>query len=450
MGNGKVDLVAEHPGAEIIEIELDWDEPRDPLRSRNDDAGRGDRIRDWRGTKHERTQRRFDARWLIVGVALVFAVWILSSGETADDAASPPVDRAGDAGPVVDPGTPDPSLDLAAAIAGLTDEDLVTAWLEVQVDPDEVDKYALLRPVDRVPGEYRFAYVGADGNPIVIDSGTGELRSILTEVPADEDTGEVLLRAADGTLGFDPAAPDEAIRFATGLQVVRRQSGELLALDPTGRDVSYGAFSPGQALDLAVLPGSAEVDIVPDVGAFVTAQSGGTLEITPAGLLRITPHEIVATNGTRWLEFRRVANGANQMVVTTAEGADGDEWVLDNDLLDFGRGPAISPDGEWIFLPNGREGDAFPAMYEIETGRIYDFEQRVAGLDAIWAPASEFVAMLDPGRDCIYLFFTGGNNGCISLGRLQIPALSTSGLVVFAPPAASTTPSDPPSSATSE
>lgn len=447
-----VDLVAEHPGAEILEIELDWDEPRDPPRAADDDERRGDRIRDWRGEKRPRAQHRFDARWLIVGVALVFAVWMLSSGESADDTTpAPTADRAGDAALTVDPDAADPSLDLAAAIAGLTSDDLVTAWLEVQVDPDEVDKYALLRPVDRVPGEYRFAYVGADGNPIVIDSGTGDLRSILTEVQAEGDAGEALLRTADGTLGFAPATPEDALRFATGLQLVRRHSGELLALESTAGAVSYGAFAPGEPFDLAVLPGSADVEIVPNVGAFVTAQSGGTLEITPDGLQRITPHEIVATNGTRWLEFRRIADGANEMVVTSADGPAGDEWVLDNDLLDFGQGPAISPDGAWIFLPNGREADAFPAMYEIETGEIYDFEQRVGGLEVIWAPGSEFVAMLDPGRDCIYLFFTGGNNGCISLNRLQIPALATSGLVIFPPPVAeSTTPSNPPSSPTSE
>ena len=49
----------------------------------------------------------------------------------------------------------------------------------------------------------------------------------------------------------------------------------------------------------------------------------------------------------------------------------------------------------------------------------------------MWAPDSTFAAMLDSQRDCIYLFFTSGNNGCISLDRLGIPALSESQLVVF-------------------
>jgi hypothetical protein len=81
-------------------------------------------------------------------------------------------------------------------------------------------------------------------------------------------------------------------------------------------------------------------------------------------------------------------------------------------------------------LPKGREFDDFPALYELETGTLLDFEQRVQGLEALWAPDSSFVAMIDPGRDCIYLFFVTGNNGCVSLSRLQIPAIDGSNLVI--------------------
>lgn len=445
-----VDLVAENPGAEIVEIELDWDEPRRPHPSV---APAGDRIRDWRGPRRPRGRRSFDPRWLIVAAAALFAIWMLSGGGDRPSAPAPSSQsRSTASATTIDPRTqPDPTLDLAAAIAGLTEADLVTAWLEVGVDPDEVDKYALLRPVEMVPGDFRFGYMGADGFPIVIDTGSGDLRSIRAEVPAAGDVGAAVLVTADGAIGFDPEHPDEVVRLSRGVELVRHRGGDLLGLVPTDAGVEYGPFVPGEANPRSLLPGSAEVDIVPGVGAYATASTGGTLEITATGLERVTPHQLVATNGTRWLEFRRLVGG-NEMVVTGPEGLAGGEYVLDNDLLDFGRGPAISPDGDWIFLPKGRETDDFPALYEIETGRLLDFEQRVAGLEPIWAPDSSFVAMIDPGRDCIYLFLTSGNNGCISLARLQIPALGDSRLVIFGPSAtdASAASADPRSSATSE
>lgn len=429
-----VDLVAENPGDEILEIELDYDEPRDPVRPNPSDEQR-DRLRDWRGERRPRPSRRFDPRWLIVAAAVAFVVWIMSGGESTDAPPPPTSDPATqpEPGGLASGVQPDPDLDLELAIAGLTEQDLVTAWLEVQVDPDEVDKYALLRPVQMVPSDYRFAYMGADGFPVVIDLGTGELVSVRDEVRADGDAGEAVLVTSDGAIGFAPADPTEAKRLATDVQLVRRHTGELLALVPTEEGIEYGPFVPGAANDRALLPGTADIEIVPGVGAFVTAQTGGTLELTADGLERVTPHEIVATNGTRWLEYRRSTTDANQMVVTTAEGLAGGEFTLNNDLLDFGLGPSISPDGKWIFLPKGREFDDFPALYEIETGRLLDFEQRVQGLESVWAPDSAFVAMIDPGRNCIYVFFTSGNNGCVSLSRLQIPAIADSNLVIVPP-----------------
>lgn len=426
-----VDLVADNPGVEILDIELDWNEPRDPVGVVETDRPR-DRIRDWRGDRSVGARRHFDARWLIGAAVFVFVVWVLSGGEAsqAPSIPAPEATQQGSAGDAASASQPDPTLDLEVAIAGLTEQDLVTAWLEVQVDPDEVDKYALLRPVQMLPSDYRFVYMGADGFPVVIDLGTGELVSVRDEMRANGDRGEAVLVTRDGALGFDPADPTRAMRLATGVQLVRRYTGELLVLVPTDAGIEYGEFVPGVANGRSLLSGSAEIEIVPGVGAFVTAQTGGTLEVTADGLERISPHEIVATNGTRWLEYRRSTTDANQMVVTSIEGSAGAEYVLDNDLLDFGQGPSISPDGHWIFLPKGREFDDFPALYEIETGTLLDFEQRVQGLEALWAPDSSFVAMIDPGRDCIYLFFVTGNNGCVSLSRLQIPAIDGSNLVI--------------------
>ena len=447
-----VDLVAENPDAEILEIELDWDEPRDPVRSGTTGESR-DRLRDWRGHRGPRERRRFDARWLIGAAAVAFVVWIMSGGESTDSPPAPTPDPATqpEQGGIASGVQPDATLDLEAAIAGLTEQDLVTAWLEVQVDPDEVDKYALLRPVQMVPSESRFAYMGADGFPVVIDLGTGKLVSVRDEVRADGDAGEAVLVTSDGAIGFDPADPTRAKRLATDVQLVRRHTGELLVLVPTDAGIEYGAFVPGALNERSLLPGSTDIEIVPGVGAFVTAQTGGTLEVTADGLERVTPHEIVATNGTTWLEYRRTTTGDNQMVVTTADGLAGGEYTLDNDLLDFGLGPAISPDGRWLFLPKGREFDDFPALYDIQTATLFDFEQRVQGLEPVWAPDSSFVAMIDPGRDCIYVFFTSGNNGCVSLSRLQIPAIADSNLVIVPPAfAASTVASDISTSPTSQ
>lgn len=435
MVDGMVDLVAENPSAEILEIELDWDKPHDPPRPTSSDDTSPYRVLGWRSPRSGSARRRLDPRWLTGIAVLAFVFWVLRGGAPADDPSASAVDR-----PVPSAETttdtdvmPDPALDLAANIAGLTEKDLVTAWLEVQVDPDEVDKYALLRPVEMVPSDYRFAFMGADGFPVVIDLGTGDLVSVVTEVRADGDAGEAVLITSDGALGFAPFDPTQAMRLAIGVQLVRRHTGDLLVLAATEAGVEYGGFVPGGANERSLLPSNADIDIVPGVGVFVTAQTGGTLEVTADGLERVTPHEIVTTNGTRWLEYRRSTTDANKMVVTTAGGTAGGEYTLDNDLLDFGLGPAISPDGEWIFLPKGREFNDFPALYEIETGVLLDFEQRVQGLESVWAPDSSFVAMIDPGRDCIYLFFTSGNNGCVSLSRLQIPAVADSNLVIFPP-----------------
>ncbi len=435
MGDSMVDLVAENPGAEILEIELAWDKPRDPPRPTSPNDSSPDRVLWWRSPRSGSARRRLDPRWLTGIAVLAFVFWVLRSGAPADNPSASAVDRPV---PTAETTTdtdvlPDPALDLAANIAGLTEKDLVTAWLEVQVDPDEVDKYALLRPVEMVPSDYRFAFMGADGFPVVIDLGTGDLVSVRTEVRADGDAGEAVLVTSDGALGFAPSDPTQAMRLAIGVQLVRRHTGELLVLAATEAGVEYGGFVPGGANERSLLPSNADIDIVPGVGVFVTAQTGGTLEVTADGLERVTPHEIVTTNGTRWLEYRRSTTDANKMVVTTAGGAAAGEYTLDNDLLDFGLRPTISPDGEWIFLPKGREFNDFPALYEIETGELLDFEQRVQGLESVWAPDSSFVAMIDPRRDCIYLFFTSGNNGCVSLSRLQIPAVADSNLVIFPP-----------------
>lgn len=434
MGDGTVDLVAENPGAEIIDIELVWDAPR---RGEAESSVPG-RPRQWRPRP---PGRGFDPRWLIALAAIVFVAVVLTTSDSSDEgppAAPEPVPTVAGADEPVDPAVAAgvvPDLDLAAAIAAMTEEQRVSAFLEVQVDPDEADKYALLRPLEMVPGDHRFAYIGADGYPIVLDTATGRVASIVSETRADGDDGHAILGDITGTIAFDPEQPDEVLRMGTDVQLVRRHTGELLVLVPTAAGIEYGAFVPGQRNGRDVLPASVEVEVIPSVGVYVTPQTGGgVMELSADGLERVTSFELMATNGTRVLEYRRQLEGNTYWVVDP----DGREWELSDDRFDFGRGPTISPDGEWLYLPRGLEIDDYPALVEIETGRVLDFEQRVDELQSIWAPDSSFAAMLDARRECIYLFFTSGNNGCISLGRLGIPALAESQLVVFSgPPAAS-------------
>ena len=436
MGNGTVDLVAENPGAEIIDIDLIWDAPRSGEVEAKSPRRPSERRPD--------PMRGIDPRWLVGLAALVFVVMVFATSDSAEEAPSTDPEASSAEATVVDPAAApdpaaaagvDPDLDLAAAIGEMSDEQRVTAFLEVQVDPDEADKYALLRPLEMVPGNNRIAYIGADGHPIVLDTSSGIITSVRSEVQAEGDDGHAIVRDVTGTIAFDPEQPDSVLRMGTDVQLVRRHTGELLVVALTASGIEYGAFVPGESDPRQVLPATVEIEVIPSVGVYVTPRSGGVMELTADGLERITPHELVATNGTRLLEYRRELEGTSYWVVDP----DGREWELSDDLFDFGRGPTMSPDGEWLFLPRGLEIDDFPALVEIETGRVLDFEQRVDELQSVWAPDSSFAAMLDSRRDCVYLFFTSGNNGCISLGRLAIPALPESQLVVFGGPSAPVT-----------
>ena len=78
-----------------------------------------------------------------------------------------------------------------------------------------------------------------------------------------------------------------------------------------------------------------------------------------------------------------------------------------------------------------RLDDDFPAFWGVETGEIVQVESRADRLTPVWAPDSSFVAELDPTRNCIWLNFVSGRNGCIVLDQLNVPALEASALVVY-------------------
>ena len=136
-------------------------------------------------------------------------------------------------------------------------------------------------------------------------------------------------------------------------------------------------------------------------------------------------HDVVTTNGTRWLERRQAATGIENWIVD----ADGRTWVLDG--FDVGGDVVISPDGQWIYLSRGTALDDVPILYGVESGEIVTLDSRKDGLRAVWSPDSDFLAGLDLERECLWMDFVNGLTGCVSMHRLSIPADTDSSLVVY-------------------
>jgi hypothetical protein len=406
-------------GIDPIDIELDWHAPASTIATAPDVV---------------RQRPRFDPRWLILVAVVAFVAWALGVGGGTDEAA-PIVDSAPTttASPVselvIDDGRAalvgDPSLDLATAITEVSEIDFQTAYLEMQVNPNGVDVFAVVKQFATVPGGFRFGYVGVDGRPVVIDTGTGEFRSVVDELPFETDTGFAVLPDGGGTIGLDPVRPTGAWRVADDIRVVRRHTGELFGVRETTTGVEYGPVDDRDAWD--VLPAGASVRIEPAVGVFLTPTSGGIFELTPEGVESVTPFEMITTNGTRWVERRRVEGPDEYWVVDRS----GDAWLLDREVIDVDGDLSISPDGAWVFAADGLVGSDFPAFWGVETGAVVEVESRADRLTPVWAPDSSFVAELDPTRNCIWINFISGLNGCIVLDKLNVPALEASALVVY-------------------
>ncbi|MEM8706982.1 MAG: hypothetical protein AAGE98_11040 [Actinomycetota bacterium] len=426
------------PEGELLDIDLDWD------RTSTTPLGDADVV------EPSSPRRGFDPRWLI-GVAVVgYLVWLFGlggGGSSSSGSGSGPgqpadgvpaavaqanPDVGSSAGSAGTGATFDPDLDVAADIAALTDLERSSSYLEVMVDADGNDLYTHIRPLDAVRGDPRFAFIGADGNPVVVDSVAGDVVSIAAETElADFDgdpTGLALLRDADdGVIGFDPGAFGTAVRVSTGAAVVRRHTGDFVIVARTDDAIEYGTFVPGEVSERTVLPSSARIDIVDGVGVYIEPSSGGTFEVTPDGLEQVTAFDMITTNGTRWLERRRLVEGTEDWVVD----ADGTEWQISREAFEVRGDVVISPDGRWLYLSRGTTIDDIPILYGIETGEIVTLDSREDGLPGVWSPNSDFLASLDLDRECLWMDFTNGLTGCVSLNRLSIPPAPDSHLVIY-------------------
>lgn len=434
MANGTVDDV-ERDG-ELLEVDLDW-ERADPIPSTG-----GDHI------EPPSPGRGFDPRWLIGIAVLGYLVWLFgfggggdSSGSADDDSVLPAgVAAANDVAATEGSITPsggtsdEPTfadIDVGADIAALTDLAIASSYLEVMVDAEGNDLYTHIRGLADVPGDPRFAYIGADGNPIIVDTEFGDLASATAETDLLDYGGDpttlALLDRGDGVIGFDPATLGLVVRVSNDATVVRRHTGDFVIVAETDAGIEYGGFVPGESSERAVLPASADVDVIPGVGAFVEPQSGGTFEITADGLEQVTAFDMRTSNGTRWLERRRLVEGTEDWIVDV----DGTEWMLDREFLEIRREVVISPDGQWLYLSEGTQLDDVPILYGIETGEIVTLDSREEGLPGVWAPDSSFLASLDPDRECLWIDFVNGLTGCVSLSRLTIPIAPGSDLVIY-------------------
>jgi len=406
---------------DLLEIDLEWHRvPDEPIRS---DAT----------TPHASSNWRLDPRWLIGAAALAYLLWLFGlGGDDSDGGSSVPDART----PVTTPaaaerlgtGAESP-LDIAADIAALTDLELRSSYLEVIVDGEGNDQFTHIQPFDAIRGEPRFVFVGADRNPIVVDTAKGVLASITEEISLTSFDGDlralVLLRDDRGVIGLDPDRPDLAVRVSSGSVVVERHTGDHVVVARTITGIEFGEYVAGETRPRTEMPVPTSLAVIAGVGVFMQPGAGGTYEVTGDGLVPVSIHDVATTNGTRWLERRQAATGIENWIVD----ADGRTWVLDG--FDVGGDVAMSPDGQWLYLSGGTALDDVPILYGVESGEIVTLDSRKDDLQAVWSPNSDFVASLDRERECLWIDFVNGLTGCLSLTRLSIPADPASFLVVY-------------------
>ncbi|MEC7375430.1 MAG: hypothetical protein VX742_09750 [Actinomycetota bacterium] len=405
---------------DLLEINLEWHRvPDEPIRS---EAAMPRSSSNW----------RLDPRWLIGAAVLAYLLWLFGIGEASDGGSSAPDARTPVTTPAADerPGAgAEAPLDIAADIAALTDLELRSSYLEVIVDGEGNDQFTHIQPFDAIRGEPRFVFVGADRNPIVVDTAEGVLASITEEISLtsfDGDLGAlVLLRDDRGVVGLDPDRPDLAIRVSSGSVVVERHTGDHVVVARTITGIEFGEYVTGENRSRTEVPVPTSLAVIAGVGIFMQPGAGGTYEVTGDGLVQVSVHDVVTTNGTRWLERRQAATGIENWIVD----ADGRTWVLDG--FDVGGDVVISPDGQWIYLSRGTALDDVPILYGVESGEIVTLDSRKDGLQAVWSPNSDFLASLDLERECLWIDFVNGLTGCLSLTRLSIPADPASFLVVY-------------------
>ena len=255
------------------------------------------------------------------------------------------------------------------------------------------------------------------------------LTSVTEGTSLTDFGGEVgslaLLRDGLGVIGFDPDRLDLAVRVASGSVVVERHTGDHVVVARTITGIEFGEYVTGENRPRTEVPLPSSLEVIAGVGVFIQPDAGGTYEVTGGGLVWVSSHDVVTTNGTRRLERRQGATGIENWIVD----ADGRAWVLDG--FDVGGDVAMSPDGQWLYLSRGTALDDVPILYGVESGEIVTLDSRKDGLRAVWSPDSDFLAGLDLERECLWMDFVNGLTGCVSMNRLSIPADPDSSLVVY-------------------
>ncbi len=360
-----------------------------------------------------------------IGAALVLLVpWIaagsdgLSSGLVPSDPPNPTSSTA----PFDDV---ESSPDIGAALAALTELDLSRGYVESSADERGVDLFANFDDVAGVDGEFRLVYIGADGRPVVVDTGTGQILSIANEQPAATTEGLALLYDGRGTLGFDPADLDTAWRVSEDGWVVADGRGELSVVVADERGMSVGSFELGADQKRTPAPASSQLSVIPGVGAVAFPGRGGAFELG-ANRTRIAAATLMSVVDGHHLERRFVEGVVFDVVV---DWATGEERFLDPELAELGGDTLLSPDGRWVFVTDGGEGTPF--FYDTYTHALVVVEPRAGRETAIWAPDSSYLAMVDSSWGRIWIEYVDGRSGAIALDLLQIPGLAGTRLQIF-------------------
>ncbi len=368
--------------------------------------------------------------WAVAGVVVVVFVvvalnWI--AGGASDAPASPVDEASGEPTPTVVEAVDVEELDFAATIEGLTQADLNTAFIvtHARVGGGGADMFATFERLAAMPGGYRIAYIGADGHPVVIDTGAGEIISITEERRATSTEGLELLFDGRGMLGLDPDDLSVAWRVTNDARLVRGADGSLTIIAVDGVDREVGEFTLGEVSDRTPIPASAHVVLLDGIGVFVLPQSGGGFVVDGGELRQVTPHRLRSAGEDHILIRTR---GSAERVDMIVDLESGEEVVLDPELIDLGGDLLLSPDGEWVVVSN-RDDDGPPALYAPRTGEVLVFDRRTAYRHGVWSPGSSYVAALDD--DMIWLEFLNGSSAAITIGVLGIPAAEDSPIVVF-------------------
>ncbi len=365
---------------------------------------------------------------VIVVVGLTVAIrWIAEGGSNGSPDSSPDSGQSATPTLAVEEVAESAPPDLAAAIENLTVEDLNGAFFLTLAAQDGVDIFASIGRITTMPGDYRLAYIGVDGNPIVIDTGTGEFTSITEERPATTIEGLELLYDGRGMIGLDPDDLSVSWRVTNDARLVRGADGSLtiIAVDGVNREV--GEFTLGEVGERTPIPASAHVFVLDGIGVFVLPQSGGGFLVEDGQLRQVTPHRLRSAGVGHVLIRTR---GEEERLDLIVDLETGEEIVLDPELIDLGGDLLLSPDGEWVVVSNRDDGGP-PALYAPRTGTVLVFEPRSAYRYGVWAPDSSFVAALAPSLKTIWVEFLDGTSGAIPIDSLGIPALSGSPVVVF-------------------